>query len=165
MRTVGTVVVLFGLWLLMSGIYNPLLLGLGLASSIVAVYVGKRMDAQDDSTLELHLSPAQLLRYLGWLFVEIARANWAVSKVILSRKMPIRQHLFTVPSSQSTDVGQVVFANSITLTPGTITVETEEDHFIVHALAYSNDDPAALADMDARVSKSETQNPNVRGAA
>jgi multicomponent Na+:H+ antiporter subunit E len=49
----------------------------------------------------------------------------------------------------------VIFANSITLTPGTVSVETEEGYFLVHAISYSADDMDALADMDARVSATE----------
>ena len=69
--------------------------------------------------------------------------------------MPIRQHLFRVPTSQTTELGQVIFANSITLTPGTITVETEGHGLLVHAISYSEDDDKALAEMDRRVSATE----------
>ncbi len=155
-RTIGTTCVLFALWMLMSGLFEPLVVGLGAASVIVTVYVVRRMDALDGDQIAVGLSPLRFARYLVWLMVEIARANWIVSKTILSRDMPIRQHLFTVPSTQKCDLGQVIFANSITLTPGTITVETEGDHFLVHAVSYSSDDPAALAEMDARVTATET---------
>ena len=69
--------------------------------------------------------------------------------------MGINQNMFKVPFSQKSDLGQAIFANTITLTPGTITVEVEGDHFLVHGLSYSLDDHAALADMDRRVSKTE----------
>ena len=146
---------LFGLWLLMSGLFKPLLLGFGLGSVLLVGWLTARMDAVDGDRLELRLSPFGLARYLAWLMVEIARANWAVSRIILSPSMPLRQHLFRVPFSQKTDLGQVIFANSITLTPGTITVETERDGFLVHAVNYSDDDPAALAEMDRQVCRTE----------
>jgi multicomponent Na+:H+ antiporter subunit E len=155
LRIVGTIGVLFVLWLLMSGIFKPLVIGFGVGSVIVAIFVIRRMDAQDGDRVELRLSPLQTAKYLMWLMREIAKANWAVTKIILSRDMAIRQHLFTVPYTQKTDLAQVMFANSITLTPGTITVETEAGNFLVHAVAYSADDPAALADMDRRVSATE----------
>ena len=157
LRTVATFIVLFSLWLLMSGVFKPLLIGLGLTSVLVVIFVVKRMDAQDGDQIQLHLSPLKSVSYFFWLMVEIARANWAVAKIILSPKMPIHQHLFSVPCTQESDLGQVIYATSITLTPGTITVETEGDHFLVHAVAYSDDDIAALADMDGRVSAIETQ--------
>lgn len=156
MRTIGITIVFATLWLLMSGIYTPIIIGLGATSVLLVMLVMRRMDNQDGDRVELALSPYRFVKYMIWLMGEIARANWAVTKTILSPKMGIRQHIFSVPISQKTDVGQVIFANSITLTPGTITVETEGDHFLVHAVSYSDDAPAAIADMDARVTACET---------
>lgn len=154
-RLVLTAIALFALWLLMSGLYKPLIIGFGVASVILVLIVTRRMDAVDDDRLDVSLRPVAFVGYLVWLLVEVAKANWAVTKIILSPKMPIRQHLFEVPNTQKSDLAQVVFANSITLTPGTISVETEERHFLVHALGYSDGDIAALADMDARVTATE----------
>ena len=155
-RTMLTAVFLFALWLLMSGVYKDLIVWFGVASSIIAVYVVRRMDnAADVDRLEIRLKPLEMLRYLGWLMVEIAKANWAVTKTIMTPVMPIRQHFFTVPVSQTTELGQTIYANSITLTPGTISVEIEDGRFWVHALSYSDDDMGALADMDARVTRVE----------
>ncbi len=139
----------------MSGIYKPLVIGLGAASVQLALYMTRRMDAVDDAHLNLELKPLGFVGYLGWLLVEIAKANWAVTRIVLSPAMPLRQHLFVVPNSQRTDVGQVIFANSITLTPGTITVETEKDHFLVHAAAFGDTTMDELADMDRRVAATE----------
>jgi len=68
------------------------------------------------------------------------------------------QTMFEVPVTQKSEIAQVVFANSITLTPGTVTVESEDDNFIVHALDFGDGDMEALADMDARVSAIEISN-------
>lgn len=157
MRNIVILSVLFGLWLLLSGIYTQMIIGLGFASTVLVLIVINRMDRIDGDRVEIGLSPFQFGKYLVWLMIEIARANWAVTKTILSRQMNIRQHMFTVPYSQKTDLAQVIFANSITLTPGTITVETEDGKFLVHAVSYSEDDPAAIADMDARVTACETK--------
>jgi len=156
LRSIVIVIVLFSLWLLLSGIYTQMITGLGFAATLLVLLILNRMNAQDGDSVEMHLSPIRFGKYLVWLMVEIARANWAVTKTILSRNMNIRQHLFTVPYTQKTDLAQVVFANSITLTPGTITVETEDGQFLVHALSFSDDDPAAIADMDARITACET---------
>ncbi len=111
------------------------------------------MDDADDDRVQTAAEAGRRRRSISvWLLVEIAKANWAVTKIILSPNMPIRQHFFAIPYTQKTDLGQVIFANSITLTPGTITIETEPDTFLVHAVAYTDDDIAALADMDRRVS-------------
>jgi len=140
----------------MSGVYQPMIIGFGAVSAIVAVYVGRRMDAVDGAKVPMALRPLKFASYLVWLMVEIAKSNITVTKAILSPAMGLRQNLFRTPCSQKTDLAQVIFANSITLTPGTITVETETDFFWVHALTYSSEDPDALAGMDARVSATET---------
>ncbi len=139
----------------MSGLFEPLLIGLGLASVLCVVFVIRRMDMFDGDQFVVQLAPLKFVGYLFWLLGEIARANWTVTKIILSRDMPIRQHLFKVYNTQKFDLAQVTFANSITLTPGTITVETEGDHFLVHALAFTDNDLVAIADMDARVTATE----------
>lgn len=139
----------------MSGLYKPLILALGAASVVLVVYIIHRMDTVDGDRVELHLKPVAFVRYFFWLLVEIAKANWEVTRVILSPKMPVRQHLYSVPYTQKSDLAQVIYASSITLTPGTLTVETDVGFFLVHGLAYAPEDMDALADMDARVSAVE----------
>ncbi|MDQ2092162.1 Na+/H+ antiporter subunit E [Marimonas arenosa] len=155
MRIIGAFVVLVVLWLLLSGIYTPMIVGLGVASAGLAVLVVRRMDLVDSDPVELALKPLGFPLYLFWLLGEIAKANWAVTRIILAAQMPIRQHLFAVQVTQKTDLGQVIFANSITLTPGTITVETEPERFLVHAVAYTPGTIGELTEMDRRVSAAE----------
>lgn len=157
MRNIGVIIILFALWLLMSGIYTPMLIGLGLAASLFSLYIVRRMDAVDGARSSLQMSPIRYSGYIVWFMGEVVRANWAVTKIVLSPKMPIKQHLFLVPVTQKTELGKMLFANSITLTPGTITVRVKDDRFLVHALSFSQDDHAATADMDARVTACETE--------
>ena len=157
MRAVASAVFLMALWLLMSGVYKPLVIGFGLGSVLLICLVLWRMDKVDGDHVQIRLNPIKFLGYIIWLFGEITKSNWAVTRVILSPLMPIRQKMFVVPQSQKTDLAQVIFANSITLTPGTISVETEESGLLVHALSYSPEDDASLADMDRRVTAVETE--------
>jgi len=154
-RIFGAIIVFLGLWLLLSGIYKPLTVGLGVVSTLAVVFILTRMNSIDEDRVEIEIKPVGFLLYQGWLLVEIAKANWVVTKIILAPSMPIKQHLFSIPYTQKSDLGQVIFANSITLTPGTVSVETEPGQFLIHAVAYSNDDKAALADMDRRVTACE----------
>lgn len=146
------------LWLLMSGLYKTLILILGALSVLLALFIIRRMDKVDDHKLGYHIGVVATIKYLLWLLIEIAKSNWAVTKVILSGKMSENQKMFEVPVTQKSEIAQVVFANSITLTPGTVTVESEDDNFIVHALDLGEGDMDALSDMDARVSAIETDN-------
>ncbi len=148
---------LFILWVLASGYFTPLLLTLGVISSVATVAIVMRMGLLDSESLPLQVSLIALSGYLFWLLKEIAKANWAVARVIVARKPQITQKLFDVPVTQKTDIGKVIFANSITLTPGTITVETEQDCFLTHGLTEEACDMDALADMDRHVSNVENR--------
>jgi len=149
---------LVALWLLMSGLYKTLILVLGALSVLLTLFIVSRMDKVDEHKLGYDIGVFSTIKYLIWLMVEIAKSNWAVTKVILSGKKPKNQTMFEVPVTQKSEIAQVVFANSITLTPGTVTVESEDDNFIVHALDFGDGDMEALADMDARVSAIEISN-------
>ncbi|MCZ6483090.1 MAG: Na+/H+ antiporter subunit E [Alphaproteobacteria bacterium] len=93
--------------------------------------------------------------YLAWLAKEIILANLAVAKIILSPSLPLSPLLFRVKTSQKTDVGRVMYANSITLTPGTISLEVEDDDIIVHAIAGDLASDMAKGGMDRRVTAVE----------
>ena len=146
---------LFGLWLLLSGHYDdPLLLTLGVISSIAVVFIAQRMDVIDHESVPLRLRFG-FIGYLAWLAKEIALANIAVAKIIISPSLPLSPLLFRVKTSQKTDVGRVTHANSITLTPGTVSVEVEDGDIIVHAIAGNLASDMAKGGMDRRVTAVE----------
>ena len=151
LKTFLTSIFMVALWLILSGIYKPMLIGFGIVSVALVMVIVRRMDQVDGDHVRISIKPIQFFFYVLWLFIEIAKSNWRVTKIVLARTMPIRQNLFEVPYSQTSDLGQVIFANSITLTPGTLTIETETGDFLIHALSYDPTDMDALADMDRRV--------------
>lgn len=156
MKSLVTALVLGSLWLLLSGIYEPLILSFGAGSVVAVVLIMARMDRADGYVPQWRMKPLVFMRYFAWLMKEIAKANWAVTRVIISPAMNLRQHLFAVPVTCKSDIAQVTYANSITLTPGTITIETEPARFLVHALSYGDSTPGELADMDRRIAATET---------
>ena len=155
LRIAGLGVGLFVLWLLLSGLFKPMLIGFGILSCIATMIIAVRMGFFQNEKNTVHLSVFSFSLYIGWLLIEIAKSNWAVTKVILLNKLSLQQKLFNVPTTQCTDLGKVLYANSITLTPGTITVEPEDGYFITHALTDAASDLDALADMDRRVTAIE----------
>ena len=157
MKTILTSVFMMALWLMLSGIYKPMLIGFGLVSVGLVMVIVRRMDQIDGDHVRIFIKPIKFILYTFWLLKEIAKSNWNVTKIILSRTMPIKQNLFEVPYTQKSDLGQVIFANSITLTPGTLTIETETGDFLVHALAYNLEDTESLRDMDKRVTAIESR--------
>lgn len=141
----------------MSGVYNPMILFFGFLSVILTMFFMSRMNEKDGHTIEVNLGFFNSFKYMIWLVKEIVKSNITVVKVLLSNEISISQKFIKVPFSQRTELGQVVFANSITLTPGTVTVETEEDHFIVHALNFEKSTDFELENMNQKVTEIEKQ--------
>jgi multicomponent Na+:H+ antiporter subunit E len=151
LRAFGLGAILFGFWLLLSGHYTPLLLSLGVGSSALVVYLSIRMDVVDREGVPLHLS-GRVWLYLPWLMKEIFVANVAVAKIILDPRLPISPRIVTFRGSQQTDLGRAIYANSITLTPGTITTGVEGQDFEIHALTAADLETNEEDEMDRRCS-------------
>jgi multicomponent Na+:H+ antiporter subunit E len=148
---------LFILWLLLSGyLDNPLLLGFGALSCALAVAIARRAQTIDPETLHLcwYLNP-RLPRYLLWLLLEIIKSNLDVAKRILNPRLPIGPTLIRLYPSQRGELGQVIYANSITLTPGTVTTYLSEGRLEVHALTEESATALSQGEMDRRVSAIE----------
>ena len=143
---------LFGIWLLLSGIYTPFIISLGILSCAAVVWVTIRMDIVDHEGHPLHLT-WKALGYWGWLVIEIIKANIDVVKFVLSPTLKISPTMIRVRASQQTDLGQVIYANSITLTPGTISVDVANNEILVHALSENGARDLLGGRMDRRVSK------------
>ena len=139
----------FVIWLLLSGHYDPLLLTLGVLSCITCLYVTWKAKFIDEEGLPLHLL-IRLPMYTVWLFKEIIKANIDTAKIIIFNN-PDPQN-FRVKSSQKTEAGKVTYANSITLTPGTVTTELDRDVLEVHALSSDMADDVKSGAMDKKVS-------------
>ena len=153
-HVVGLGASLMAFWLLMSGIFTPLLIALGIASILLVLYIAHRMDLYDHETFPFHLK-GRIFGYWGWLAKEIFKANIDVAKIVLAWDMPISPRVVRVKATQKSDLGLVIFANSITLTPGTVTIDIEGDEMIVHALSQDLADGVLNGDMDGRVTALE----------
>ena len=145
----------FVIWLLLSGHYDPLLLTLGVLSCITCLYVTWKAKFIDEEGLPLHLL-IRLPIYTLWLFKEIIKANIDTAKIIIINN-PDPQN-FRVKSSQKTEAGKVTYANSITLTPGTVTTVLDGDILEVHALSSDMADDVKSGAMDEKVSWLEGNN-------
>lgn len=133
MRTIIAASLIFVFWFMLSGHTETLLIVLGILSTLLSVFLAERMKVIDHESYPIHLS-ARLLRYYVYLGKEIILANIDVIKRIL-KPGSISPQVFTVPASKETDLGKVIYANSITLTPGTVTIELSGDVIKVHALS------------------------------
>jgi multicomponent Na+:H+ antiporter subunit E len=147
----------FILWLLLSGFLdNSLLLGFGVFSCALVAFIAWRMDRVDpeEYPLHLHISP-QFLMYWPWLLWQIVLSNIDVAKRIIDPKLPISPTMISVRPTQRTDLGRVIYANSITLTPGTVTTYLAGDTIDVHALTQEAAEEVLAGEMDRRVTKLE----------
>lgn len=142
-------------WLLLSGIYTPVLLGFGAVSCLLVWWLSHRMNIIDDEDHPLHPRPIRLATYFAWLCLEVVKSNFDVALRIVRRDMPVHPRLLTIRTSQRTELGQVIFANSITLTPGTVSIDLRGHEIEVHALAEAPANSLLSGEMDRRVTAVE----------
>lgn len=155
MRLLSLTIALFVFWVLLSGHFDAFLLGAGAITAILVALFGRSFGYADE---EGH--PAELILpgflYWPWLIKEIIVSTFNVARIIVTPSLPISPRLFAIWPTQKTAVGVVTYANSITLTPGTITVEADRDlrhkrFFAVHALTEASAEGVESGDMDRHV--------------
>ena len=155
-HAVSTFIVLYGFWLLLSGYFTPFLLISGAGSALAVLWFTRRMGIIDREGHPHHLSWQALISYWPWLLKEIVKSAWDVSLRILNPRLPISPTLARFKPTQKTELGLVIHANSITLTPGTISVQVGRNEFLVHALTAEGAATLAGSEMDRRVSEMES---------
>ena len=153
-RAIWLFVALAALWLLLSGHYNGFLLTLGVLSCAATVFVASRLSVIDQESVPLPIYWL-LPGYWLWLLAEIVKANIDVARRILHPKLPIDPRLFEVTCTQETDLGRVIYANSITLTPGTISTDVRGNVIQVHALSDAGERELRKGTMDGKVTALE----------
>jgi len=156
-RALSLGMVLFATWMLLSGefsIHHGLVLGLGIASVILVVLIAVRMDVVDHEGHPIHLTQ-RFIGYWLWLLVEIVKSGLDVTKRIWSPSLPVSPTMYILKAGQAGELGQVIYANSITLTPGTVAVRLDDGNILVHAIARNVGDDLAGGEMDRRVTRLE----------
>lgn len=157
LRIVSMAALLFGFWLILSGHYTAWLVVSGAMVSIAIALIGLRFGFTDREGHPIEWL-LRGLAYWPWLVKEIAVSSWQVTKIILNPSLPISPRLIHVTTTQKSSVGVATYANSITLTPGTITIEVDRasHDFYVHALTKEGAEGLYGGDMDRRVTAFET---------
>ena len=146
--------ILLCVWWILSGLTLTLILCLGAVSITLIVWICHRMDTIDHETHPIHLATG-IITYFPWLLYKIILANWDVAKSILIYNSSIRPRLIRIKASQLSEVGLVAYANSITLTPGTVTLDVEGENFLIHSLTEGSYDDLLDGEMDRRITKLE----------
>ena len=154
MRYICLATFLFLFWLALSGHYTSFLIGIGICATLLCLAVAWRMGTIDAEGVPVQLALGAIT-YLPWLVGEIIKSAWAVTRIIIDPQLPISPTMTRVSASQTTPVGVNVYANSITLTPGTITTNVDGNTLTVHAIVSDGADDLEEGGMDARVSRFE----------
>ena len=143
-------------WFLLSGYFEILLILLGVVSVLTILWIANRMDKIDHEGHPIHLTLRTIL-YWPWLFKEIIITNIEVARIIISRDMPLTLSIIKIRSTQKTELGQVVYGNSITLTPGTVTLGIDKDIITVHSLTLGTAFDLKSGNMDRRITNIEAK--------
>ena len=130
----GIAITLALFWLLLSGHFEPLLLGLGGTSVVWVVWLAWRMDRVDQEPGFIPAAP-KLIGYGLWLLWRMVKSNLDVARRIWTPSLPIHPNWRRLETRLVTPLQKTLFANSITLTPGTLTTDVNADHLIVHCLS------------------------------
>jgi multicomponent Na+:H+ antiporter subunit E len=133
LRLLILAVALVATWLVWSGLYKPLLLGLGVLSVGLTLWLCVRMGLHQRAVFALDLLP-RLIGFWASLLIDIVKSNFVVARIILSPSLPISPQLVQLEPELEGQVGRATLANSITLTPSTVTIDAHRGVFLVHCL-------------------------------
>jgi len=150
MRMMLMAVMLATVWLLWSGFFTPLLLALGAFSCALVVFLSKRMHLFDTDVLTFRMC-LKLFPFLAWLAGEVVRSSLEVARLVLSRSLAISPTVVEFSTTFTHEVDKVILGNSITLTPGTLTLNIDGNNILVHSLTQEGAEQIRSGDMDRRV--------------
>lgn len=146
MRQVISVIVLFGYWVVLSGFLDvPWLMISGAVLSVAVIVFCTAKGVTDREGFPIGLVPRGLI-YWPWLVMQIVLSALRVTRLILAPGLPISPTLVKVDAQQRTAVGLVSYANSITLTPGTISIEASEKGQAIWVHAIERDSAEGFKD-------------------
>lgn len=144
---------LFGIWLLLSGKIDFFHVGSGIFAVLLVVWLDRKLGSTNLGKMDLPLRPHPLrcLLYVIWLIGQMLLSSWQVARIVMTPKMPLNPVLVRFTSPQPHTVARVVLGNSITLTPGTLTLDIDGDRYLVHALSDASKDGLLAGDMQRKV--------------
>lgn len=151
-RMLALMASLVAAWLLWSGLYKPLILWLGAASCLLIFWLVRRMGYFDEELFALRFS-LRLLRYWFWLGGQIIRSSIDVTRIIFHPKLPISPRVVDIEVESSHPFDQVVLGNSITLTPGTLSIDVYKGVIKVHSLTEQGAQDLLEGEMNRRVTR------------
>ena len=149
-QVISLTIVLAAVWFVWSGIFTSFILTLGALSVLAVILFVWRLGLFGHDGIRPYL-PLTGMGYGLWLLKEIALSNIDVARRILDPRLPIDPRIIRVRPSQRSDLGRMIYANSITLTPGTVSLDLDDDEIEVHALTKEAAESLQSGAMDRRV--------------
>lgn len=137
MKYIVTFLIFFLLWIIWSGVFDAWHLSLGVISCAIVTYISHDLLFERERFQKKDITETlRFIKYIPWLLYQIVLSNIHVAKVALHPKMKdlIDPHIIKFKTKLKKDLSLVTFANSITLTPGTITILIRDEYYYVHAL-------------------------------
>ncbi|WGI17504.1 Na+/H+ antiporter subunit E [Methanonatronarchaeum sp. AMET-Sl] len=147
-----TFLALMGFWLLLSGYYDLAHISMGVVASLLIAYITHDLFLRRSGLDGLHIEVFRFSRYIFWHLTEIIKANINVAKIVLNPNLPISPTFVKHSPDLEKGMAITVFGNSITLTPGTLTVNVDEDNDIyIHCLTSDHYQEMVESGMEERV--------------
>lgn len=149
MKYIITFFILFLNWVIWSGMFDAFHLSLGVISCLLVIYMSHDILFTREKFTSKHLIEViRFIKYIPWLLYQIVLSNIHVASLVLNPKMPIDPQLIRFKAKLKKNISVVIFANSITLTPGTITADIKEGEFYVHCISRNVADDLLTGEME-----------------
>ena len=143
---------LFGFWVLLNGCWTLEIAMIGVVvSAALYAFIVKFMDYSPKKEWAIARRLPRIAGYFLYLVKEVFLSAWTVIKLVWSPKLEVEPEVATFHTQVRTLPGKVVLANSITMTPGTVTVDVRDDLFLIHCLDTSFDVGKEGFEMERRV--------------
>lgn len=154
MGYVITFIVLFINWVIWSGLFDVFHLSLGVISCLLVTFMSHDfLFKRKEFALSDIAEAFRLIAYIPWLIWQIILSSIHVAKIVLRPDMPIDPHVVRYKYKLKKDISVTTFANSIILTPGTITAEIIDDEFLVHCIDKKVADDLFTGEMEDRIAR------------
>jgi multicomponent Na+:H+ antiporter subunit E len=152
-KAVRAAIPLFVFWLAVTGSVRPADLAAGaVLALLLGVWSAAFLWPEDAPVLTVRQT-GRFVLFIGHLVVSIVQSAIGVAEVVFDPRMPIEPLIISHRTSFDRDISRVAFANSITLTPGTLTIDVEDDTFYIHCLAERFADEITSGELERRIAR------------
>ena len=158
-----TAIAMFIFWILLSGEFTFILITSGVVASLIVAYLSHDIFV---GKADLKTETGRVFKfivYIPWLLWEIILANVEIAYLVLNPKPLIDPQLVRFKNDLKTDLGIVTLAHSITLTPGTVTVDANREEFVIHAIWQKSAEGIISGEMQRKVKKIEGEVMKIEG--